>query len=105
MISPHVTQDDLSRLAESLIESFEDIQRKQATALESVVARGFEQGLRKVLNDPEITAKFWAGGFEHLADHAGNNASQWVGKRLLMAALFAAMGLLVTWLVKIGAFK
>ena len=105
MIPPHVTQEDLSRHAESLIETFENIHRQQAIAMESVVARGFEQGLRKVLNDPEITAKFWAGGFEHFSDHASNNASQWVGKRLLTAALFAAMGLMVTWLVKIGAFK
>ena len=104
MNSP-ITQEDLGRHAESLIEVFEDMQRRQARELEGVVARGFEQGLRKIINDPEITAKFWSSGFDKLSSHAGDGASKWLGKRLLTMFLFAVVGLGVTWLVKIGALK
>ena len=66
---------------------------------------GFESALRKVLSDPQVTTEFWRRGYEELTNHASNNASQWVGKRILVALVVALTGAAIVWLVKNGAIK
>lgn len=105
MSQQYVTPDDLSRHGEALIESIDEMHARQMQDLERVIAKGIETGLRAILDDPKLTDSFWASGFDRLSGHAGDGASKWLGKRLLTMFLFAAVGLGVTWLVKIGAVK
>ncbi len=70
-----------------------------------VLADAVETALRRVLADKEMQDAFWARGYQELAKHAGNGASQWIGKRLLISFVWAAVGAGLTWLIKSGALK
>ena len=65
----------------------------------------FEAALRRVLSDDEVVRKFWHRGYVELTSHAGNGASQWVGRRLLTTAVVAIVTAGMVWLVKSGAIK
>jgi hypothetical protein len=67
-------------------------------ALRSALA----DALRDVLGDKELRSEFWKAGYEELSSHASNGASQWVGKRILIAAVTAVFVLSLGWLVKNG---
>lgn len=73
--------------------------------LPDMIAGGVERAIRRVLNDPETARQFWASGYEELSKHASNNASQWVGRRLLTALIIAMTTAGLVWLVKTGALK
>jgi len=73
--------------------------------LPEMIAGSVERAIRRVLTDPELGRQFWQGGYEELARHAGNNASQWVGRRLLTALIIAAVTAGLVWLVKTGSLK
>ena len=68
-------------------------------------AQAFEDALRRVLADDEVVRNFWHRGYRELTEHAGNGASQWVGKRLLTAMVVSVVTAGVVWLVKTGALK
>ena len=73
--------------------------------LPDMLASSVERAIRRVLADPETARQFWAGGYEELSRHAGNNASQWVGRRLLTTLILAVVTAGLIWLVKTGALK
>ena len=72
-----------------------------ASSIEEAVERAF----RRVLSDPQIRSQFWEAGYLELSKHASNGASQWIGRRLLVAVVWAGVGAGLTWLVKSGAIK
>ena len=71
----------------------------------STDAQAFEEALRRVLSDEELVKRFWQRGYEEFISDAGNNASQWIGKRILTAAVIAITVAGIGWLVKTGALK
>ena len=73
--------------------------------LPEMIAASVERALRRVLSDPELRRQFWEAGYRELTEHAGNNASQWVGKRLLTSAILALTTALIVWLVRSGNLK
>lgn len=74
-------------------------------AIDERMADAVEAAMRRVLADNDLRSAFWRSGYEELSAHAGNGASQWIGKRLLIAAVWAVVSAGLIWLVKIGAFK
>lgn len=73
--------------------------------LPEMIAGSVERAMRRVISDPEMSRQFWAGGYEELSRHASNNASQWVGRRLLTTLILALVTAGLIWLVKTGAIK
>ena len=72
---------------------------------QAALSQALEAALRRVLDDPELRKRFWAAGYQELAAHASNGASQWIGKRLLVALVWSAVGAGLAYLVKIGSIK
>lgn len=75
------------------------------TMLPEMIASSVERALRRVMSDSELTHRFWQSGYEELVEQASNNASQWVGRRLLTAFVIAAVTAGIVWLVKTGGIK
>ena len=73
--------------------------------LEQAVARGVVAGAKRLASDPEFAETFWKTGFEHLSRHGGNQASQWLGKRLLTSLIVAVVTAGLLWLAKTGQIK
>lgn len=69
------------------------------------IEAAIERAFRRVLSDPELRKQFWEAGYRELAAHASDGASQWVGRRLLVAVVWAGIGAGLTYLVKSGAIK
>lgn len=69
------------------------------------IAEGIVQGLKQLAEDKEFMSAFWKHGYEELVTHTGNNASMWVGKRLLTAFVLALTVAGITWLVRSGGLK
>lgn len=74
-------------------------------ALKDAVQAGVHSGFKALMDDDEAVEKFWKGGYGELTKHASNASSQWVGKRLLAAAVTAVFIWAMTWLVKNGGIK
>lgn len=101
-----------------MAELLKEVQRLQG-ATEEVQARldaielgmrdairdGVVAGMRELLNDDKALAGFWARGYRELTTHTSNNATQWIGRRILTAIAIAAFVGSVTWLVKSGNLK
>lgn len=84
----------------------DDIERRaDAEQLAAAIAEGFKVAVKETLADRELMADYWKQGYVAFTAQASSGASQWVGKRILTAAAFALLGLLVAWLVKTGALK
>ncbi len=64
-----------------------------------------ERAMRRVLMDEELRRQFWNAGYRELAERASDGASQWVGRRLLIAFVWACVGAGIAWLVKTGVIK
>lgn len=75
------------------------------TQSEEAISRGVERGLRAVLSDRVLVESFWEKGYDELTKHAGNNASQWIGKRILVSIIGALVVAGIVWLVKTGNLK
>ena len=83
-------------------------QQRVADALEGVpdlMERAVERGLRRVLDDPAIQARFWERGYKELEAHAGTNAAQWLGRRIVNIIVTAAVAGLLAWVVMTGRLK
>jgi hypothetical protein len=65
----------------------------------------FEAAFRRALSDETIVKSFWKRGYEELSSHAGNGASQWIGKRILTAIIVAVTTAGIVWLAKTGQLK
>jgi hypothetical protein len=75
------------------------------SSAEDAVSRGVERALRSVLADQHLVESFWEKGYAELTKHAGNNASQWVGRRILVSIIGALTVAGIVWLVKTGNLK
>ena len=73
--------------------------------LPSAIKSAIKEALTEVLKDPNISKAFWKQGYEEFTNHAGNSASQWVGRRILTAAVTFIFGVALVYLVKQGAIK
>ena len=73
--------------------------------VQQAVADGVVEGARRLAGDPQFAEVFWRTGFEHLARHSGNHASQWIGKRLLTSLIVAITTAGLIWLAKSGGIK
>ena len=104
-----MTPDESSAAFEALIETIEDMNRGHLEQIRQAVKEGAADGVRAgmaaTLSDSDALDRFSHGLFDRLAKRGGEQASQWVGKRLLTAALVAMLGFTVAWLAKLGVFK
>ena len=91
------TMQEVLRL-QAQVESLKDNLPK---ALSSAVA----DGIREVVTDDELMQKFSRALYDELASHTVNGTSQWIGKRILTAAVVALTTAGIIWLVKTGALK
>lgn len=73
--------------------------------LASAVASGVKRGIHELLADEETMDRFWETGYKKLTAHVGNNASQWVGRRILAALIAAVFVWALAWMMKNGAIK
>ena len=80
-------------------------ERRDTAALQAAITAGVVAGIKQITEDDKFVAAFWKQGFEELATHSGNGASQWVGKRLLTILITSIAGGCIVWLVKTGAIK
>ena len=77
----------------------------QSRATQEAIHAGTRQALTDILNDRERVQQFWRTGFDELTTHGSNEASQWIGKRLLTGLIVAVMVGCITWLVQTGRLK
>lgn len=69
---------------------------------EAKVAAGVVSGFKTLSKDEEFMQDISMSLTERLLKHSGSRASQWIGNRILTAAIIAMTGLGLTWLVKNG---
>lgn len=69
------------------------------------IESAFEQALKRVFQDEELTKKFWARGYQELVGHAEGNASKWIGRRIFTSVVIAVTTAGLVWLVKTGSLK
>ena len=70
--------------------------------LEKKVQAGLVAGVREVIKDDELMQQLSAKLSTNLFVHGGQQASQWIGNRILTAAVIAITGFGVAWLVRNG---
>lgn len=73
--------------------------------IRDAVTHGVVEGIKALAADDEFSEKFWRSGFQKFASHAGDNASQWIGKRILTALVVACVTAGIVWMVKAGSLK
>ena len=72
------------------------------TELPMLLSSGVHSGIKAAYADDALVERFWRVGFEHLRRHAGNESSQWIGKRIAMAIAFLALSASLAYLIKSG---
>jgi hypothetical protein len=68
-------------------------QRLDDSDLEARIASGVAAGLALAMSDEALMKRYWHQGWVELSTHGSNGASQWIGKRLFVAAV----GIIVMW--------
>ena len=79
--------------------------RRENDAMAAAVAQGVLVAFHTIMQDEKLMSDFWGKGFDQLTQHAGTNASQWIGKRILLMAIAAIFSWSMLWLYRAGAFK
>lgn len=77
-----------------------EVQRRVADALSEapgLMEQAVERGLRRVIDDPDVQARFWARGYAELEKHAGANLAQAIGRRIILFVAAALLGIAVAW--------
>lgn len=77
------------------------IERAEKGIRESV-SLGVQDGIKALAADHAFRETYWKAGFDHLSEQAASASSQWIGKRILTAAVLAVVSAGVAWLVKTG---
>lgn len=97
----------LTQITEGLEGGLSKLQRMAMTpeAVEKAVQRGIVAGISELMKDEPTIKAFWKSGYDELSVQAQNNATQWVGKRILTAVSAAAFIALIVWSVKNGHIK
>ena len=94
-------EDEIERRAQQRVAQLLDNNSTLPSMLESSVERAF----RKVLSDSELRRQFWEAGYFELEKHAGTNAAQWLGRRLVNILITAAVAGVLAWVVMTGRVK
>lgn len=71
----------------------------------NAIADAIVEALKRTAHDDDFSKKFWQRGFVELSAHTSNASSQWIGRKILVAAATAALGWLLVYLVKSGGIK
>lgn len=97
----------LTQITEGLESGLADLQRSALTpeAVEQAVQRGIVAGISELMRDEPTIKAFWKSGYDELTVQAQNNATQWVGKRILTALSATLFIALIVWSVKNGHIK
>jgi hypothetical protein len=85
-----------------------EVQRRVSNALDGapdLMAAAVERGMRRVIDDPDVQARFWEHGYRELEKHAGTNAAQWLGRRLWNIVITAAFAAAIAWVALVGKNK
>jgi hypothetical protein len=98
------THRDMKVLAGSLGADARE-QRQASEELQALVRKAVADGMRDVINDHELIERFWKSGYAHLSEHTTDSLSQWVGKRVLMILVAAALSSSIAWAVMTGRIK
>ena len=72
------------------------------TTLPSMIEAGVERALRRVLSDDGLRQQFWEQGYRELEKHAGTNAAQWIGRRIINIIVVASVAGLLAFFVITG---
>jgi hypothetical protein len=72
------------------------------STLPKIIENGVERALRKVLSDQSLREQFWAQGYVELEKHAGLNAAQWIGRRIINIVIVASVAGILAWFVVTG---
>lgn len=75
---------------------------KLPSVIEDRVAAGIAAGIREIANDDETMRIIAAKLSSSILVTGGQRASEWIGNRILTAAMLAITGFGVAWLVKNG---
>jgi len=61
--------------------------------------------VRAILQDKDLIREFWETGFTELSRHTRNEASMWIGKRIMtwLVGVITLAG--IGWLIRSGAIK
>jgi hypothetical protein len=77
-----------------------EVQRRVANALEeapSLLKTAVREGVRAVIDDPEIQRRFWENGYREFEKHASANLAQAIGRRVILFVVTAAVGMALAW--------
>lgn len=81
------------------------IRQLDGEEIKAQVAAGVVDGIALVLQDDKLVKAFWHKGYQELANHSTNGASQWIGRRMFTAAILAITTAGLIWLLRNGALK
>jgi len=73
--------------------------------LPKLIGTEVEASIRRALADEKLRAEFWEAGYIELEKHAGTNAAQWLGRRLINILITAALAASIAWVVMTGRIK
>ena len=59
--------------------------------LSAAVDVAVDRALRRAADDPDFSIKFWGRGYTHMSERATKGISEWVGKRVLIILIAAAL--------------
>jgi len=69
------------------------------------IANAIERACRRMISDEKLVNDFWEAGYRRLTGHVEQNASRWVGRRILTMLVIGIVSAGVVWLVKTGTLK
>jgi hypothetical protein len=75
------------------------------TLLPDIIAASVERAMRRVMSDQTLREDFWRSGYVELEKHAGTNAANWLGRRIVNIVVTAAVAGLLAWAVMTGKAK
>lgn len=73
--------------------------------MRSDIAAGVADGMRELLADDDVVKKFWRRGYAELTEHGQDEASRWIGRRILTSLVIALVTAGLVWLVRSGGLK
>ena len=77
-----------------------EVQRRVASALEeapSLLKTAVREGVRAVIDDPEIQRRFWENGYREFEKHASANLAQAIGRRVILFVVTSVVGVAMAW--------
>lgn len=97
----------LTQITEGLEQSIEKVRESAITPeqISHAVQSGIVAGIGQLIRDEKTINEFWKSGYDQLTVRAHNNATQWIGKRILTAISAGVFIAVLVWSVKNGHIK